>query len=353
MSAPSVLVCAVQVPLVEGGAELHARGLLQELRRQGFRADLVNVPFKWDPKDEILLHAAAWRLLDLSESNGEPVDLVIGTKFPSYFARHPNKVTWLVHQHRAVYELCGTAYSDFALTPRDVALRDAIIELDTKMLKESRRVFTIARTVTERVEKFNGVCAETLYHPPKLADRLRRGEPGSYVLLVGRLESIKRPELAIHALAHAPAGLSLLVVGDGSQRQAAERVAAELGLSGRVRFLGTVDDDTLIELYAGCLAVVFAPYEEDYGYVTLEAFLSRKPVITASDSGGVREFVEDGETGLVCEPDPHAIGEALGRLAADHALRTRLAEAGYERARQITWEGVVARLTEGLVRCGN
>ena len=112
----TILVCEAQVPFVHGGAEVHVRELVRELRARGHLAELVSVPFKWYPKEEILPHAAAWRLLDLSESNGRPVDLVIASKFPTYFVRHPNKVAWLIHQYRAAYELCGTPYSDFGHT---------------------------------------------------------------------------------------------------------------------------------------------------------------------------------------------------------------------------------------------
>src|SRR6188474_3911209 len=141
----TVVVCEAQVPFVRGGAEALVRELVRQLRTRGFDTELVSVPFKWYPKEEILAHAAAWRLLDLSESNGRPVDLVIGTKFPSYFARHPNKVAWLIHQYRAAYELCGTEYSDFAHTELDVGLRDTLIRLDTQMLGECRAIFANAR----------------------------------------------------------------------------------------------------------------------------------------------------------------------------------------------------------------
>ena len=130
MAVNTVLVCETQVPLVRGGAELLVQQLVSELRARGVATDRVSLPFKWYPKDEILPHAAAWRLLDLSESNGRPIDLIIATKFPTYFARHPNKVCWLVHQHRAVYELCGTEYSDFGNEELDVALRDRMMALD-------------------------------------------------------------------------------------------------------------------------------------------------------------------------------------------------------------------------------
>jgi glycosyltransferase involved in cell wall biosynthesis len=158
------------------------------------------------------------------------------------------------------------------------------------------------------------------------------------------LETIKRADLAIRALVHAPRDLSLVVAGTGSQDTALATLAESLGVAGRVRFLGAVDDATLVELYAGALAVVFPPYDEDYGYVTLEAFLARKPIVTTTDAGEPTEFVRDDVTGCVTPPDPAAIGDALARLAADRTRAARLGEAGYERARTITWAGVVERL---------
>src|SRR4029450_2297620 len=185
-------------------------------------------------------HAAAWRLLDLSESNGRPVDLVIGTKFPSYFARHPNKVAWLIHQYRAAYELCGTEYSDFAHTELDVGLRDTLTKLDSKMLGECRAVFANARNTASRLAKFNGLVAEPLYHPPKLASRLIGGPYTDYVLSVGRLEAVQPVDLIIAAMAKVPSNIRLIVAGDGTQRQNAERTAQEAGVNDRVTFLGNV-----------------------------------------------------------------------------------------------------------------
>jgi glycosyltransferase involved in cell wall biosynthesis len=342
----TILVCEAQVPFVRGGAEYHVRALVDELRRQGYEVDLVSVPFKWYPKHEILTHAAAWRLLDLSESNGRPIDLVIATKFPTYFVRHPRKVAWLIHQYRAAYELAGTPYSDFAHTPEDVALRERLVTLDTEMLGECRRVFANAETTARRTRRFNGIDAAALYHPPRLAERLRRGPMGRHLLSVGRLEAVKRVDLAIRAMAQAPESVSLNVAGTGTRRAELESLAGSLGLSHRVHFLGEVDDDELIELYSEALGVIFPPYDEDYGYVTLEAFLSGKPVITTTDAGGPTEFVVDGVNGRVTAPSPEALGDAIGFLAADSRRAAALGEAGNERARQITWAGVV----EALVR---
>lgn len=332
------------MPFVHGGAEIHVRELVRELRARGYLAELVSVPFKWYPKSEILSHAGAWRLLDLSESNGRPIDLVIASKFPTYFVRHPNKVAWLIHQYRAAYELCGTEYSDFGHTEADVALRDTLIRLDTEMLGECRRIFSNARNTATRLEKYNGLVATPLYHPSRLAPRLRRGTFGNYLLSVGRVESVKRVDLAVRALALADAGLRLVVAGDGTQRGSVERTAAEAGVADRVTFLGSVDDEQLLDLYADALAVVYPPFDEDFGYVTLEAFLAGKPVITCTDSGGPLEFVEHGINGWICEPDPSALADAFTAAHADRRRTASLGSSGIEVARGITWDGVIERL---------
>ncbi len=345
----TVLVCEAQVPFVHGGAEYHVRELVAQLREHGFLTELVSVPFKWYPKEEILAHAAAWRLLDLSESNGRPIDLVIATKFPTYFVRHSHKVAWLIHQHRAAYELTGTPFSDFAHIEVDVALREKIIALDTQMLGECRRLFANARNTADRANRYNGVPAEALYHPPRLASQLGPGPYGDYVLSVGRLESVKRVDLAIRALAHVPGPLRLKVAGTGTQAVAFEALADSLGVADRVDFLGAVDDADLLSLYSGALAVVFPPYDEDFGYVTLEAFLSRKAVITTTDAGGPNEFVVDGVNGYSCAPDPAAMGAVMAQLDGDRRLAAALGDAGFERAREITWTGVIERLVGDLV----
>lgn len=332
------------MPFVHGGAEIHVRELIRELRARGYQAELVSVPFKWYPKEEILPHAASWRLLDLSESNGRPIDLVIASKFPTYFVRHERKVAWLIHQYRAAYELCGTVYSDFGHNDADVGLRDTLIQLDTQMLGECRAIFSNAGNTAARLEKYNGLTAEPLYHPSRLATRLRSGEYGNYLLSVGRIESVKRVDLLVRALAAADSSLRLVVAGDGTQRANVERIAHDVGVADRVTFLGTVDDDRLINLYAGALAVAYPPFDEDFGYVTLEAFLARKPVITCHDSGGPLEFVVDGVNGWICDPEPGALTSAFDAAAQDRARTARMGDAGHARASMITWDGVIEKL---------
>jgi len=164
------------------------------------------------------------------------------------------------------------------------------------------------------------------------------------VLSVGRLEANKRVDLIIRAMAHVDRGVRLIVVGGGPLRAQLEDTAGRSGVADRVTWTGEVDEHQLIELYAGALAIVFPPFDEDYGYVTLEAFLARKPVVTTSDAGGPLEFVAEAVTGLVADPTPEGVGAAIARLAADRRAAQSLGDAGYERARSITWDGVVDRL---------
>ena len=344
MAVNTVLVCETQVPLVRGGAELLVQQLVSELRLRGVVTDRVALPFKWYPKEEILPHAAAWRLLDLSESNGRPIDLIIATKFPTYFARHPKKVCWLVHQHRAAYELCGTDYSDFNHEEGDVALRDRLMALDEEMLAECKGLYTISRTVSARLETYNGLESTPLYHPPLIAPRLQCGEYGNYVLSVARLERNKRVDLVVKAMAHLPPHLRLIVVGDGSDRRNIERVAAESGTADRITFTGALSDDELVALYRDALCLTYVPYDEDYGLATLEAFLAEKPVITARDSGGTLEFVRDGVNGLVVDPEPEALAAAVARIDADRSLAATLGQDGRDMARTISWDSVIERL---------
>jgi len=343
----TILVLEAQVPFVEGGAEQHVRSLVAQLTARGHETEKVAVPFKWYPKQEILAHAAAWRLLDLTESNGRRIDRVIATKFPTYFVRHPHKVTWLIHQYRAAYELCGTDYSDFQHTEEDVALRAELLRLDTEMLGESEALFTNARNTARRLERFNGLRAEPLYHPPQLADRIRSGPYGDYVLSVGRLETVKRAHLAIEAMARVDRAVRLVVAGDGTQRANTEALVERLGLGDRVHLAGAVSNEELLSLYENALAVVYPPFDEDFGYVTLEAFLARRPVVTTTDAGGPLEFVEDGVNGAVVAPEPEAIALAINGYAADRGRAARHGDAGHARASLVTWDGVIEALLGG------
>jgi len=272
VSLPTVVVGATQVPFQHGGAEWHAAALLCQLRARGFRAELVQLPFQWDPREAALRSALAWRLLDFTQAGGLPVDLFIGTRFPSYAARHPAKV----------------------------------------------------------VDEPQAFWAED-YQP--------------FVLSVGRLVSLKRVDLLLRAMSHLPPAAEARIVGEGPERAALETLAGQLGLGERVRFLGRLGDAETRALYARAGAVFYAPWDEDYGLVTLEAFQARRPVVTTHDTGGPLEFVSHEVTGLVAEPTPESVAAALARLLREPGLARRLGEAGHAAVAGLSWGDVVSALT--------
>jgi glycosyltransferase involved in cell wall biosynthesis len=345
----TVLVCAAQAPFVTGGAEILVRELTAHLSRRGFRTDVVSVPFHGHPPSEIVRQALAWRLLELRETTGQSPDLVIPTKFPSYLVRHPRKVTWLFHQHRDAYDLFGSELGALTDRPEDRTVRESIQAMDGAALGECQSLFTISHNVAARLARFNRLPGTPLHPPPRDAHRFHSGAFGDYLFYAGRLERIKRLDLALRALARSGSGARLRIAGTGSLEADLRRLAEELGIADRVDFLGFVPADELLDLYAECRAALSTPDDEDYGYVTVEAFLSRKPVITSTDAGGPLEFVEDGVNGWVTEPGPEALADAVDRLWTLPEARLRdMGEEGHRRVAHINWDRVVDALTESI-----
>jgi glycosyltransferase involved in cell wall biosynthesis len=337
-----IAVCAPQVPFERGGAEIFADDLVAELRGREHEVDLVSVPYKWYPGERVLSQAFLWRLLDLEEADGRPIDLVIATKFPSYAVRHRNKIVWLLHQFRQAYELDRTELGQFGESAEDRATRRAVQRLDRVTLGEARKVFATSRNVADRLERATGLQAEVMPHPPQELP-YRTESYGDFFLSVGRLDRAKRNDLLLDALA-VDDSLRCVIVGDGPDRHRLESVARRHGLDGRARFTGRVDEQELADLYSTCLAVYYAPVDEDFGMVPYEAFLAEKPVVTTTDAGGPLEVVADRRTGLVCEPRAAAVAEACSWLRAHVDDAKAWGRAGKEIARRVSWDETIDRL---------
>lgn len=329
----TVLILGVKVPFTKGGQDVLVGTLAKELKARGHEVDIIELPFKCPPKESLLNQAALWRALDLSSFGGRDVDLVIATKFPSYFAAHPRKSLWLVHQHRPIYELHAGPFSDFSDDPRDEALRRMLADADMVAIKECSYISGISKNVVDRLQHFNGIPGEVLYPPLPQGDRYRVAPAQDYILSVGRLCGIKRVDLMLKALPIVQPFMKLKIVGTEDEPGVLEYYKNEVEkhhLWKRVEFLGRVDDEALLDLYANAFAVYYAPHNEDYGYVTLEAMASGKAVITAKDSGGVLEFVQDGVNGIIVDPTIDAIGHGINRLVDQREATAAMGMRGRE-----------------------
>jgi glycosyltransferase involved in cell wall biosynthesis len=339
-----VAVLNTQVPFVRGGAEQLADGLVAALRAAEHEVDYMRLPFRWYPDERILDHMLAAHLLRLPAA-----DLVIGLKFPAYHVPHPNKLLWVLHQHRQAYDLWGTPWQGISASAEGRAVRDAIRAADQRCLQDAQRVFTISGRVADRMRQFNAFSPEVLY-PPLLEGGYHSGPDGDYLFYPSRINVLKRQLLAVEAMRHVRSGVRLVLAGDADTPEDRARLTellSEPQLAERVQWLdGWIPHHRKVELMAGALACLFIPFDEDYGYVTVESFTSAKAVITCTDSGGPLEFVTDGETGAVAEPSAAGLAEAIDRLAADRAATRRMGDAALARLGElgISWPAVVDRL---------
>lgn len=334
-------------PFIFGGARNIVSWLELALKEAGHETEVVALPFVEEPS-RMIAQMAAFRMIDLTEQ----ADMVVCFRPPSYLVQHPRKVLWFIHHMRPYYDLWDTEYRGFADTAISRARRDLIRRVDDRAFREAAMIFTNSNVVSDRLRQFNGLESEVLYPPVQDAELFVNSEYGDEIVAVSRLEHHKRQHLLVDALALTSTPVRLHLVGKGSTPDYGLYLRGrrdELGLQDRLRVDDVwVQDHHKREIIGSALASAYIPLDEDsYGYPTLESAHARKGVLTTADSGGVLEFVVDGQSGLVVEPSPQALAGAMDRLYMDRALAGQLGRGAAERVRdlKISWEHVVDRIT--------
>jgi glycosyltransferase involved in cell wall biosynthesis len=332
-------------PMVEGGHMVIARSLTRALCAAGYDAHIIVTPQNRFGR-QASAYLATW-LTDVESSDGRKVDQVISLRYPSYAIRHPRHVCWLNHTMREYYDLWDRFSA--TLTPRGrikERIRRGVIHGADQYLLASNvtRLFVQSRTIQDRLSIWPRLQSTVLY--PPAPDRVYRCDGyEDFILFVSRLTPLKRADLLIRALATADGqGLKAVIAGDGEERPALEVLARELKVDDRLRFVGRVGDEGVLDLLARCRAVCFPPLQEDYGFVTVEAFASRKAVVTCRDSGGPAELVQDGVSGFVSDASPDAVARSLRALAEDPKAAERMGEAGFQAGARLSWPTVAREL---------
>lgn len=344
-----IALLTTQIPFVKGGAEMHVDNLRKALVKHGHEVEIINIPFNDNPISRVEDHIVAMRLLNISESWAGKIDLAIGMKFPAYLIPHPNKVMWILHQHRQAYDLFDTEFSSIKSNAEGLRIKDIITNADVKYISEAKHVYANSGNVAARLKKYCGLDSTPLYHPCPDMDNFYCKESENYLLMPSRINKTKRQFLALRALSKTRSDVKLYIVGAADTAQVKEdliRNISEYGLTDRVKYFDYVSQEEKIALYANCRGVVFIPKDEDYGYITLEAMASSKPVITAKDSGGPLEFVVDGENGYVCDPESESIAAAMDKLGQDQAGSISMGQKGKNKIQEmnISWDHVVKEL---------
>ena len=341
-----VAVVTSSPPLVEGGHLVIARAIVDALRDAGHEADVLITPDHGFGR-QASAYTATW-LTDVRSSNGRRVDRVISLRYPSYAVRHPQHVCWLNHTMREYYDLWDRFSATLSPPARikERIRRAAIHRADRYLLTHNvTQLFVQSRTIQRRFAMWPELQSEVL-HPPAPPRAYRCDGYGDYIFMVSRLTRLKRADLLIQALGSpAGEGIKAVIAGEGDELDRLRALMDRCGVSGRVQLIGRVGATELLNHLAHCRAVCFPPLDEDYGFVTVEAFASRKAVITCRDSGGPAELVDDGVSGFITEPTAAELGVALRRVMDDAALAERLGAAAYARGAELTWEAAIARLT--------
>ena len=332
------------MPFLRGGAEHLAEALTLKLAEYGHSAVLVRVPFRWHPSRHVGEHMLACRLMKLPN-----IDRAIALKFPAYYVPQANKVVWLLHQFRQAYDLLGTA-EGLSENSEGRETREMVVQADNSYLPEARKIFANSHITAERLNRYNHLQATVLYPPLLRHDHFTCAEYGDYVLVPGRINEAKRQRLIVEAVHHCKSNVKVVVAGSPERLEDAKTIRSLIGNDDRVLFIDRfISEDEKVELFSHALACAYLPYDEDsYGYVTLESYFSKKPVITCTDSGGIGLLVKDEITGLVVPPDPLRLALAMDRLFDDKVRARRMGEAGCElvESMNITWDHVIESLTK-------
>ena len=343
-----IMILNTQALFISGGAEYLAESLKTKLVERGHEVEIVRIMFNWSPPQRILDSIMTCRLLKI---NAVEPDLVIALKFPAYFVPFENKKLWLLHQFRQVYELWGTQYQDLPNTPESEAIRAAIIQADNRYLPEARAIYTNSKIVARRLKTYNHIDATGVLYPPLLHPEIYRLEGyGDYFFYPSRLVRSKRQAVAIEAMRYTRSPFKLVLAGNpdvAGYDDELKRMVAAHQLEDRVVMLGYISEAEKARLMANAFASLYIPYDEDsYGYVTLEAFQSHKPVITFSDSGGTDEVIEHKQNGLMLEPSPKALAEGMEWLWARKRRTREMGEAAYQTLAKhnIRWDHIISNL---------
>ena len=335
------------VPFLKGGAEYLATALTNKLIEYGHEATLIRLPFQWNPPEKIEEHILACRCVRIAK-----VDRVIGLKFPAYYVPHDNKVLWLLHQFRQAYDLWGTALQDLPDSSEGARIRRTVIQSDNHFLPEYRRIYTTSPVTQDRLRRYNNLPSTILFPPLLESAHLTCTGYGDYLFFPSRITAAKRQHMVIEAMQHVKTNVKLVIAGPPdtpSDLKTITDLVSERQLEERVRIIPRfISEEEKAALFSEALACAYTPYDEDsYGYVTLEASHAAKATITCSDSGGVAILVKDGHTGLITDPEPIALAEAMDRLYLDRDHARVLGQAAREHMRslRISWDCAIEQLT--------
>lgn len=342
-----IAICSSYLPFVKGGAINIVEWLAAMLREAGHQVECIYLPHV-DDSEKIFSQMTGFRWLRLQDT----ADRIICLRPPAHIIPHPHKLLWFIHHFRIFFDLWDRP--EYCGLPKNAAyrgLREAIRAVDTASLLEARHIFTNSQVISKRLQEFNQINSEVLYPPLYRPERFHCESYNSEVVYICRVEPGKRQHLLVEAMAYAKSPVTLRLCGASLGESYPEQLRAlikEHNLEGKVFFeYGWISEARKAELLANCLAAAYLPFDEDsYGYPSLEASHASKAILSTSDAGGVMELLNHRENGLICEPNPLALAEALDELYYNKKATQVMGRAANARLQtlNINWPHVLDRM---------
>lgn len=298
-------------PFIHGGAEELASNLQKNLIIAGHEAEVLRIPFQWEPAETIPSQMLMVKALELIN-----VDHVIALKFPAYLIRHPKKTLWLLHQYRQAYDLFDTQQTNLPNGEPGIELQKLIINADNECFKACRNIYANSHITKKRLQKYNNINGRVLLPPVNDPELFIGGESGDYIFAGGRINNMKRQHLLLEALVYANKRVKLIIAGPADSKDDINKLKATIEkyqLNDRVKLdIRFLPRNIYANYINNSAAVAYIPYDEDsLGYVAMEAATAKKALITTDDSGGILGLVKHKKTGWIAKPNAKSLAKVM------------------------------------------
>lgn len=331
-------------PFVYGGAEYVINDLIDQLKKKpNIEVYHFTIPFPEYFDTNLLKFTISTMSL-----NFDDYDMLIAFKYPAYCIPHRNKVVWIFHQLRQVYELWNTEFG-FKVNPNNLMLKEFVTNIDNKYIPQSTKIFTLSNEVSKRLKNYNNISSEVMYSPLKDCHHYYCDGFEDYLLYPSRISPIKRQHLVIEAMRLTKTNVKIFIIGKCNEDSYDKKIAKmikDYNLSKKVIITGEISQTEKFKLYSKSLGAVFIPFKEDYGLVTLEASSSKKPTISTYDSGGIMEFIKNDENGIITDPDPVKLAKAFDYLYENRSCALSLGTRAFDEVNnlELNWDTIINRI---------
>jgi glycosyltransferase involved in cell wall biosynthesis len=342
-----IIIASAIIPFSHGSKTLIEGWLEQKLREYGHQVEFAAIPFSFNYK-ELLPQITALRLYHLENE----CERLVCVGIPSYLISHPNKYVWFLNHYCEMTNLWNTEFN-IQKDSQMSSVKEYIIRADGATLPEARKIYAISNIMSKKLTDFNNIKSTLLYPPVLKPEQFYCDSYTDFIFYLSRICSAKRQLLAVQAMEYTKTDVKLLLAGkpdDPVYMETIYKFIKEHSLEKKVTILNEwITEKQKTEYFSKCLGALYIPYGKIFfGFPSLEAHYSMKPVITCTDSGGVCELIIDRKNGFILKPEPQLLAESFDKFYMDKKSAEKIGANGFKRIEElnINWENIVRKFTK-------